>query len=146
MRCRRAAVVLLAAALAVAGAPGCSRECSPRVVDGWVRSGPPSMPMMAGFGRIENVCDAPVAVVSAHSAQFEAVELHETRIDDGVSRMRAVPRLEIAAGGEATMAPGGLHLMLMRPKAVLQAGERVDVELVLDDGRRVAGTFEVRAP
>lgn len=146
MRSNRAAVVLLAVALAAAVAPGCSRECSPRVVDGWVRSGPPSMPMMAGFGRIENTCGAAVAVVSAHSAQFEAVELHETRIEDGVSRMRAVPRLEIAAGDAATLAPGGLHLMLVRPLAPLSAGERVEIEFALEDGRRVAGTFEVRSP
>jgi len=138
-------VVLLAAAVAVAGAPGCTRECSPRVVDGWVRAGPPSMPVMAGFGRIENGCGLPVAVVSAHSAQFEAVELHETRIEDGVSRMRAVPRLEIAAGGAATLAPGGLHLMLVRPRAPLAPGGRVEIEFALEDGRRVAGIFELRA-
>lgn len=138
-------MVLLAAVLAVASAPGCVRECS-RVVDGWVRAGPPSMPMMAGFGRIENGCDLPVAVVSAQSTQFEAVELHETRIVDGVSRMRAVPRLEIAAGGAATLVPGGLHLMLMRPRAPLAPGARVEIGFVLEDGRRVAGTFEVRSP
>jgi periplasmic copper chaperone A len=146
MRSSRAAVVLLAAVLAVASAPGCVRECSPRVVDGWVRSGPPSMPMMAGFGRIENGCDLPVAVLSAHSAHFDAVELHETRIEDGVSRMRAVPRLEIAAGGAAMLAPGGLHLMLMRPRAPLAPGGRVEIEFALEDGRRVTGVFEVRSP
>jgi periplasmic copper chaperone A len=146
MPCSRAAALLFAAAMLSASVSGCAGDCSPRVVDGWVRSGPPSMPMMAGFGRIENACDAPVAVVSAHSAQFEAVELHETRIVDGVSRMRAVPKLEIPAGGEATLAPGGLHLMLMRPLAPLAAGERVEIEFALEDGRRVAGTFDVRSP
>lgn len=146
MRSSRAAVLLLAVALAAALAPGCSRECSPRVVDGWIRSGPPSMPMMAGFARIRNACDMPVAVVSAHSARFDAVELHETRIVDGVSRMRPVERLEIAAAGEAVMAPGGLHLMLMRPRTPLAAGDQVEIGFALEDGRRVAGTFEVRVP
>jgi periplasmic copper chaperone A len=146
MRSSRAAILLLAVALAFASAPGCTRECSPRVVDGWIRSGPPSMPMMAGFARIENSCDAPVGVVAAQSAHFDAVELHETRIVDGVSRMRAVPRLEIAAGDVATLAPGGLHLMLMRPRVPLAPGERVEIGFTLEDGRLVTGTFEVRLP
>jgi periplasmic copper chaperone A len=146
MRSRRAAVALLAAVLAPAGAPACARECGPRVVDGWVRAGPPSMPMAAGFGRIENPCGAAVAVVSARSARFGSVELHRTRIEDGIGRMRAVPRLEIAAGGAATLAPGGLHLMLLRPRAPLAPGGRVEIEFVLEDGRRVAGMFEVRGP
>ena len=57
-------------------------ECVPSVKDGWVRLPPGDMPMMAGFGRIENGCKAPVTIVGVKSAAFGDVSLHETRIVD----------------------------------------------------------------
>ena len=119
--------------------------CAPRVVEGWVRPPPMPMPMMAGFARIENPCDGAVAVTGASSAAFGSVELHETTVVDGVSRMREVAELPVAAGGEAVLRPGGLHLMLMRPVSPLAAGELVRIDFSLADGRSVGADFEVRA-
>ena len=119
--------------------------CLPRVSGGWLRSPPMPMPMMAGFARIGNPCASAVAITGAESDAFERVELHETRVVDGVSRMRAVDRLEVDAAGEAVLRPGGLHLMLMRPVAPLAAGDTARVEFILADGRRIGATFEVRA-
>jgi hypothetical protein len=124
---------------------GDAADCMPGLEDGWARLGPAGMPMMAGFGTLRNACDAPVAVVSASSPAFGSVELHETTVgEDGVSRMRPVTRLEIAAGEVATLAPGGLHLMLMQPVAPLEAGASVDITFALEDGREVSGRLEVR--
>lgn len=119
--------------------------CLPRVVDGWVRPPPMPMPMLAGFARIENPCATPVVVVAASGSGFGSVEIHESTIVNGVSRMRAVPSLAIAAGGEAMLKPGGLHLMLMRPEATPVAGDRVVLRFTLADGRSVEGNFDVRA-
>jgi copper(I)-binding protein len=124
----------------------CARECAPRVRDGWVRMPPASMPMMAGFGRIQNDCPAPATIVGASSPAFGSVELHETRIVDGISRMRAVPELRLAQGTAAVLKPGGMHLMLMQPRAPLKAGSKVAIEFALSDGRKVLGEFEVRKP
>lgn len=139
--------LLAAAALfAAANASAADSDCTPRVRDGWLRLPPMSMPMLAGFGRIDNGCAAPATMVSASSPAFGSVELHETRIVDGVSRMRAVPELRLPPHGAATMKPGGLHLMLMRPRVPLQAGSRVVVEFTFADGRKVLGEFEARKP
>ncbi len=119
--------------------------CAPRVEGGWVRLAPAGMPMLAGFGRITNRCAGAADIESASSPAFAAVELHESRIVDGISRMRPVPVLRIDGGDAAELAPGGLHLMLMRPRAPLEAGDIVEVDLMLTDGRRVDGRFEVRA-
>jgi copper(I)-binding protein len=132
--------------LALASTPASSRECLPRVRDGWVRLGPAGMPMMAGFAGIENACPAPVTITAASSPAFDSVELHETRIVDGVNRMRHLPELQIAANGVAVLMPGGMHLMLMRPHAPLEVGGKVAVSFELSDGRRVPGEFEVRKP
>lgn len=115
-----------------------------RIVDGWVRLPPMAMPMMAGFGRIENRCAAPLAIVAARSAAFADVSLHETRIVDGVSKMRALPELRIAPDGAAVLKPGGMHLMLMQPHAPLKEGSRVAIEFELKGGGTLLGEFEVR--
>lgn len=142
---------LLLAMLCVVSFTACAHECTPQLRDGWVRLPPAgmaasNMTMMAGFGRIENRCPTPVMIVSASSAAFGDASLHETKIIDGISRMRAVPELRIAPDAAAVLKPGGLHLMLMQPKAPLKAGSRIAVEFELQDGRKLLGEFELRKP
>lgn len=107
---------------------------------------PGKMPMMAGFGRIVNHCSKPATILSASSPSFGSVELHETRVVDGVSRMRPVPQLRLAPDGAAVLKPGGMHLMLMRPEATLKPGSRIVIEFELADGSKVLGEFEIRKP
>ena len=137
-------LILVVATLTIA--PACARDCTARVTDGWVRLLPVDMPMMAGFGRIENACATPVTIVGASSPSFGEVSLHETRIVDGVSRMRAVPELRIAPSGAAVLKPGGLHLMLISPTAKLKPGSRVVVEFKLKEGGVLRGELEARKP
>lgn len=132
--------------LILASASASAADCVPSVEKGWARLPPAQMPMTAAFGSIRNDCATPAVVVAASSPSFGSVELHETRVVDGVNRMRHVPELHIAPGEAAVLRPGGLHLMLMRPHATLQEGGKVVVELELADGRRVNGEFEVRKP
>lgn len=131
-----AVLVLLAA---------CSRDCAPVVREGWVRWLPMEMPMTAGFGRIENRCRTPVTIVAVSSPRFAEISLHETRIDEGISRMRAVPELLVPAGGTVVLQPGGLHLMLMQPQSALQQGETIQIDFVLKDGGTLRGAMTVRA-
>jgi Uncharacterized protein conserved in bacteria len=145
MRMIRIATLLLALLLPAASLPAAAAGCLPQVRDGWIRMPPMSLPMMAGYARIENRCREPATIVAADSAAFADTSLHETRVEGGISRMRATPALRIPAGGSATLAPGGSHLMLMQPSAPLHAGQRVAIEFLLQDGRRLRGEFEVRA-
>src|SRR5690606_2681285 len=132
--------------LALLPSPAQAGDCQPQLRDGWVRLGPAGMPMMAGFGRIENPCAKPVTITGAYSPAFDSVELHETRIVDGINRMRHLPELRIAAEGAAVLKPGGMHLMLMRPHAQPEAGSRVVVVFELSGGGELSGEFEVRKP
>jgi periplasmic copper chaperone A len=145
---RLAAAVLFALVLS---APVAARDCRPQLREGWVRMPPSgmsmkSMPTMAGFGRIVNPCSTPATILSARSPSFASVELHETRIVDGVSKMRPVPSLRVAPDGAAILRPGGMHLMLMRPGSTLKAGSRIVVEFELSGGGTLLGEFEVRKP
>ena len=137
--------VLLATASLVSGSALAGDSACVRVSEGWIRF--PAMAHMAGgFGRIDNACKADVAVVSVRSVAFAEVSLHETTQVDGVSRMREVERLPLAAGKGAELKPGGLHLMLMGSKAALQEGQRVPLVLGLSDGTQVRGEMVVRRP
>ncbi len=145
---RLAAAVLFALFLS---APVVARDCRPQVREGWVRMPPSgmsmkSMPTMAGFGRIVNQCSTPATILSARSPSFASVELHETKVIGGVSKMRPVPTLRIAPDGAAILRPGGMHLMLMRPGSTLKAGSRIVVEFELAGGGTLLGEFEVRKP
>lgn len=141
----RLLVLLLLVAVAL---PACAREqaCAPRVREGWIRLLPGGMPMHAGFGRIENPCAMPVTITGASSPAYGSVDLHESRVVDGINRMRAVPALRIAPDGAAVLKPGGLHLMLMDPRAPLGEGSRVAIEFTLQDGRVLRGEFIARKP
>ena len=146
MNARRFAMGLATLGLFFAALTACARDCAPQVRDAWVRLTPGGMPMHAGFGRIENACAAPITIVAANSPSYGSVELHETRLVGGVSRMRAVPELRIAPDDSAVMKAGGLHLVLMQPKSALKAGSKVAVEFELADGGKLLGEFEVRKP
>jgi copper(I)-binding protein len=136
-----AAVLLLASApAALAAAPA---DCKPRIEAGWIRLVPGGM-MMGGFARLVNPCPLPAAVVSAESPQFGEVELHQSIMDNGVSRMRPVPRLEIPANGSAELRPGSYHLMLMQPKGPLAPGARVPITLKLESGQAITAEFVTR--
>lgn len=143
---KRISAALLALSLVPLCGTAIASDCAPQVRDAWIRLIPGGMPMQAGFGRIENRCPNPVTVVSASSPAYGSVELHETRIVDGVSKMRAVPELRIAPDSAATLKPGSLHLMLMQPRAELKEGSKIAVEFGLSDGRKILGEFQVRNP
>ena len=136
----------LALLLAASTWQAAARDCVPAMKEGWVRLPPMSMPMMAGFGRITNPCPMPVVIVSASSPAFAEVSLHETRNVDGVNRMRQVEQLRVAPDDAVTLKPGGLHLMLMQPRAPLKEGSRVVVNFKLQDGREVLSELVVRKP
>lgn len=132
-------VLLAMAAFEAAAAPACVV-----VEDGWLRLPPGGSPMAAGYARIRNSCAADVVIVAAGSKAFADVSLHETRMEQGVSRMREIERLPIAAGATVELKPGGMHLMLMRPEVPLGEGAQLPLRLSLEDGRKVDASLQVR--
>ncbi|UKE48916.1 copper chaperone PCu(A)C [Xanthomonas translucens pv. cerealis] len=136
------------APVAVFAAPAASKAagCLPQWQAGWVRLPPnAAMPMAAGFGRLHNPCAQALAVVAVRSPAFAQVSLHQTTQVDGVSKMREIERLPLAAGADAVLQPGGLHLMLMQPAQPLREGASVPIAFVLEDGREVRSALKVSA-
>lgn len=108
----RAALLLLAVLLTACGAP------EPPLVIGELEITKP-MPgrrMSAGYLVLANNTDEPLRITRVESPQFNSVEVHETTITDGVSRMRKLAELTVPAHDSVTLQRGGKHLMLMGPK------------------------------
>ena len=73
------------------------------------------MPMAAGYLEISNRSGSDIRITRVTSPNYEAVELHETTVEDGIARMREIPALEVADGETVVFERGGKHLMLMKP-------------------------------
>jgi copper(I)-binding protein len=127
--------------LAIAACGGPAEAPGLEFADAWVREAPPGMNMQAAYGLIRNETGSPVTLTGFASDRFEAVSLHETVITDGRSRMRAVRELNLEPGGVASLAPGGMHLMLEKPDSEFRQGAIVDIRIQAADGR--SWRFEV---
>ena len=136
-----------AAAAALLGAASTARaEGKLRVYDAWIRKAPPGVSMMAGYATLKNEGDAPVKVLTVQSDAFRQSSIHETVVERDVSKMRELPRIDLAAGATIEMKPGGAHLMLLEPRHPILVGEKVHMVFLLADGTRVETYFDVVAP
>ena len=70
--------------------------------------------MSAGYLVLTNNTDHAIVIDEVTSPHFGSVEMHETTIENGISRMRQIAELVIPANGSVTLERGGKHLMLMR--------------------------------
>jgi len=96
----------------------------------------------AVYATIGNTGKEQDALLSASSDAAQTVELHETKDEAGVMRMRPVPKIAVAAGGKIEMKPGGYHVMLLGLKRDLKPGDKVEVRLKFERG----GEVHVHAP
>ena len=139
LRCVGLVLAGLASASVVA-----AEACTPVIEKPWVRAAPPGATTLAGYLVLRNPCGSEVVVTGVESRDFGMPMIHRTDEADGVSRMRHVGKLTLAPGESLVFAPGGLHLMLMKPRRALADGDQASVRLVLADGRRVFAVFPVR--
>lgn len=97
----------------------CESESSPPLVaaDVVVTEPLPGRMMSAAYLSLTNNSRHAIRINRVSSPNFAAVELHESSIEDGVAKMRPVEELVIAPDSKVALQPGGLHLMLMRPKS-----------------------------
>ena len=136
--------ILLALLLAWSGLAGASDGVRLAAEGGWIRAAPPGARAMAGYITLRNEAAQPLRLVEASSAAFEAVGIHESYEEDGMARMRAGPALEVPAGGSVALAPGGLHLMLLRPIRPVAEGSTIIVDLVTASGDPLPVVLTVR--
>jgi Uncharacterized protein conserved in bacteria len=116
------------------------------VTQPWARSTPAPGGAGAAFMTISNAGATADKLVKATSPVAGAAELHTHLMDGGVMRMRAVPAIEIPAGGSASLAPGGLHVMLINLNAPLTEGTSFPLSLTFEKAGEVTVTVPVMGP
>ena len=108
------------------------------VRDPWVKAADSGM--TAAFGTLVNGTGADVTIESATSAA-SPLELHTMAMKDG--KMVMQPKeggFVIKAGATHELAPGGDHLMLMKPAAAVKPGDELTFTLNLTGGAKVTFT------
>ena len=130
--------------LALASIEAASAAGRLEVTGAWIRTAPPGAMMLAGYATLRNTGDAPLTVIGADSEAFGDVSLHESIEIDGVARMSALGSIEIAAGASVVLAPGGKHLMLMRPKGEPKSGGSIKIHIAAKPGEGTTANFVVR--
>ncbi len=126
---------LLLVALWAGGAVPSRADDLLRFEGAWIRALPPGMGMTAGFGTFSNFDAESIDLTEFSSPEFADVSLHRSETVDGLSRMIEVPILHIEAGASVELAPGGYHLMLMKPAVPVADGAIVTLIARTADGR-----------
>ena len=104
----------------------------------WSRATAPGVPVGVGYLVLVNESAKADELIGASSPLAAQVEIHVTREEGGMTRMRRVERVPLPPGTTVRFAPGGTHLMLTGLKRPLAAGEKVPLLL------RFAGAGEQR--
>jgi copper(I)-binding protein len=131
-------IVILLAATSLAGA-----DSGLQVSEPWIREAPPTSRVLAGYLTLVNTGNNTVTVTAISSPDFKNAEIHRTVIEEGIARMLAVKQLEVPAGGQLMLEPGGYHLMLFDPMRTLTEGETVTLIIHLDNGNQMSATAPV---
>ena len=132
MRAPIAAVLLGAAAAAAhaqapAAAPPAAQAPAVQALSPWARSTAPRQGTGAAYRDLRSA--AGDRLLRASTPAAARVEVHETRMDGEVMRMREVAALDLPPGRTVALAPGRHHLMLVGLKERLMPGQRFVLRL-----------------
>ena len=112
-----------------------------------LRASTAGMPSSAAYLKIINNGISDDRLIAAKAAIAQRVEIHSMEMDNGVMRMRAVDGgLAIAAGDSVTLAPGGLHIMLMGLTTDLAPDTKHEIILVFEKAGDVKLTGTAKRP
>lgn len=134
--------VLAAAAMLALTACGAAGGSSSITVS-QVRIPEPAGPTGAAYLTIANDGDADDRLVAVETDVAASTEIHESRLSNGVMSMERIDAVEVPAGDQAVLEPGGLHVMLIDVDQDLTAGDTVELTLVFDGAGEHAVDAEV---
>lgn len=112
----------------------------------WMRQPPPGADVAGGYMVITNPGATADRLVGGSAAFAERVEVHQMAMANGMMTMEEVEGgLEVPAGGEVKLQPGGLHVMFFGLRDVPQAGDSVPVTLTFEKAGEVTVDMSVEA-
>ena len=132
--------ILIAIVVALwAGASPTLAEESVRISDAWARASVLASRPVASYLTIESAVEDRLLGVTTPVAGH--VMIHAVEKDGDVSRMKHIETLEVPTGERITLAPGGMHLMLMGLQDKLSEGTTFPMTLSFENAGEI--TVEV---
>lgn len=109
----------------------------------WVRPTVPGQDTAAAYMQLRSAQHA--VLLGAESPAAKTTEIHEMKMEGDVMHMRAVSRIDLPAGKNVPLKPGGYHVMLAGLKKPLRKGDVVQIRLRIEAGDKSVKTVVVRA-
>lgn len=97
----------------------------------------------AAYMMITNAGTDADRLIRATSTAFGTIEIHTVEKHGNVMKMLPVDAIEIPAGGEAMLAPGGFHLMLFDSAKPFKIGETIPMTLTFERTGEIDVTVRV---
>lgn len=123
------------------------QDPSPQVSQARIVLPPPGMQMAAGYFELENPGPQTLHIRSVSSDGFRMAEIHQTIVEEGLSKMREVKNVEIPGGTTRSFEPGGWHIMLMGyvgdPSASATIPVKIEMQPEGESARDVIIEFQV---
>jgi copper(I)-binding protein len=113
------------------------------IMNAWIRESDTKAKVNAGYMTLVNVDAEDVALVKVECEEFEKIEVHEMAMVDGFMEMNEITDLIIPSKGQVQFEPGGMHLMLKKPRRHLTAGRKVDLTLTFKSGKKQTVSINV---
>jgi copper(I)-binding protein len=142
---------MLLSAVLLAGCDDPGAPDAPRleIVDAWAHTA-----VMADAGNttsaayltIRNTGRQPDRLIGASSDFAEFVEIHTTEERNGVMMMAPVKAVEVPARGQVVLKPGGLHIMFIKIKHGLSAGDTINLTLEFEKSGPIKLAVAARDP
>lgn len=102
----------------------------------WSRALPPNAPAGAVYFTVKNGGRMADRLTGADTPNAAKTELHTHLRTGEVMRMQHIDSIEVPAGAEVKLTPGGHHIMIFKPKRPLAAGERFPPDPGVREGRQ----------
>jgi copper(I)-binding protein len=115
------------------------------IMNSWVREAHADAKVNAGYMTLVNTGSEDVTLVKVESEAYDAIEVHEMTRIDGMMKMREVTDMVVPARGQIQFEPGGKHLMLMGPQEYLTTGQKVEMILTFESGKKQTVSVKVAA-
>ena len=138
------AVAILGAALYLLHQSDGDGQSRIAVSGAWARPGVGIGGTTAVYLEIENSGDGPDKLVGVETPAAEKAQIHVSRMDGDIVRMRRLDSLAIFEGERKVFSPGGLHVMLMGMKRDLTEGDHFPLILVFEKAGRITTEVAVQ--
>ncbi|MDH4200564.1 MAG: copper chaperone PCu(A)C [Spirochaetia bacterium] len=100
-----------------------------KIENAWVTESIPGSGINAAYMKITNLSDKDETLLSIDCDNFETAEFHSMTEEGGVMKMNQMDSVLIKPGAAMVFEPGGAHIMLLKSKHDLKAGQKISLNL-----------------